>query len=256
MQEIYNVYKPLGWTPLEAIQKLKAERPELSDLAITYAGRLDPAAEGVLVLLSGRSILNKDFYLNLNKSYTAEVIFGFETDTFDTLGICRNEYTPTKITPISLENVLLTYQGKKSFDVPAYSSIPVLGKPLFQWARENKIHQIKIPQKEFFIQKIILQKLENKTNSEIKGRVEKTLCSVNGDFRQKQIRNRWDEVLDKTLRHEFQVAKIKIQCSSGTYVRSIAQQLGKDLGVGATLLGLIRTDVGHYSIKDSIKLEN
>jgi tRNA U55 pseudouridine synthase TruB len=61
--------KPIGETPLEIINYYKRLHPEYRYLPMTYAGRLDPLAEGVLLLLAGEECLKKDEYLSLSKEY-------------------------------------------------------------------------------------------------------------------------------------------------------------------------------------------
>jgi tRNA pseudouridine55 synthase len=84
---IFNINKPAGMTPLEALESLRASRPELAGAPMTYAGRLDPLACGVLVVLTGEDVHSKEQFLGLDKQYEAEILFGFETDSYDILGI-------------------------------------------------------------------------------------------------------------------------------------------------------------------------
>jgi len=56
---------------------------------LTYAGRLDPMAEGVLIILVGDECKKKQKYLGLDKEYEIEVLFGLETDTQDILGVIK-----------------------------------------------------------------------------------------------------------------------------------------------------------------------
>ena len=63
------VDKKCGQTPLDCIKDIKKANPELAHLPMTYAGRLDPLAEGVLVILIGDECLKKDEYLKLEKVY-------------------------------------------------------------------------------------------------------------------------------------------------------------------------------------------
>jgi tRNA pseudouridine55 synthase len=58
------------------------------------------------------------------------------------------------------------------------------------------------------------------------------------------------------LRYRFPYLKIKIHCSSGTYVRSLANEIGKNLGCGAYLEELIRTKIGHFSLNQAVKLSD
>ena len=62
MKEKYFVHKRWGETPLEALERLRAEEGIAADVPMTYAGRLDPAAEGLLIILTGEECKNKDAY--------------------------------------------------------------------------------------------------------------------------------------------------------------------------------------------------
>ena len=62
------VYKRVGETPLQSIARFKQDNPHFKDISMTYAGRLDPMAEGLLMLLSGDAIAHKDKYLDLPKT--------------------------------------------------------------------------------------------------------------------------------------------------------------------------------------------
>ena len=60
MKQVLNIYKKAGETPLEAINRFRAANPEYRNVKITYAGRLDPLAEGVLILLAGDAVYEKE----------------------------------------------------------------------------------------------------------------------------------------------------------------------------------------------------
>ena len=88
---VLPVYKNAGETPLECLERVRKQHPEFIHMPITYAGRLDPMAEGVLLLLIGDECMKKDEYLNLPKEYEVTVLFGFATDTYDLLGRVTEE---------------------------------------------------------------------------------------------------------------------------------------------------------------------
>src|SRR5690242_6674833 len=94
MEGIHALYKTLGETPLECIQRFKKENPEFEKVNMTYAGRLDPMAEGLLLVLSGELVKEKEKYLDLPKTYIVEVLWGVETDTLDILGILGSKNSP------------------------------------------------------------------------------------------------------------------------------------------------------------------
>ena len=72
---------------MDTIKLLKEKYPELKNEKMTYAGRLDPMAEGALIVLARNAIYEKERYLKMDKEYEGEILFGFETDTYDALGM-------------------------------------------------------------------------------------------------------------------------------------------------------------------------
>jgi len=252
MKRILNIYKKAGETPLEAINRFRANNPEYQSVKITYAGRLDPLAEGVLILLAGDGVYEKEKYLKLDKEYEAEILFGFETDTYDILGLPKMKKVIKDFNRNELTGFLNNFLGKNSFPFPPYSSYKIKGKALFQWAREGKIKEIKIPEKEREIYEIKITRLRKIGGKNLLAQINKKIQKVKGDFRQEKILKRWEKILKNNAGIKFQTASIKIKCSSGTYIRSIAHKLGKELKNAGILLNLRRTKVGNFDIKDSL----
>ena len=71
LEKVINIYKPQGWTPLRTIVELKKLNKKYKDATISYAGRLDPMAEGVLLLLVGEENKKRKKYQDLTKVYEA-----------------------------------------------------------------------------------------------------------------------------------------------------------------------------------------
>jgi len=152
-----TLWKEVGETPLEVIQKFKEENPELQETKFAYAGRLDPMAEGKLLLLVGNTCKERNEYLNLDKEYIFEILVGFKSDTMDILGLAeRNDWHTTWVDEKWFQKELQKYLGKIKLKYPIYSSRTVQNKPLFLWALEGKINEIEIPEKESEIYKIKL----------------------------------------------------------------------------------------------------
>ena len=248
---LHLLYKNLGETPNETILRFKKANPEYADIPMTYAGRLDPMAEGLLIVLSLEEIKEKDKFLDMKKTYEFEVLWGFETDTLDVLGKVL-KFESLEVNKEEVEIEIKKSIGKLEQKYPAYSSKPVNGKPLFQWAREGKISEIEIPshEVEIFGGEFLGRRTISKDDliNNIKSKVE----SVVGDFRQKMILERWVEVL-KEGREEFVVDKIQLVVSSGFYVRQFVSDLAKGLGTAAVTFHIKRTLIGEYAIADSIK---
>lgn len=254
MKNIINIYKKAGETPLEAINRLRSRRPEYQDVKITYAGRLDPLAEGVLILLAGDAVYEKEKYLKLDKEYDAEILLGFETDTYDILGLPKKKKTRKYFSQKEVSSFLNSFIGKNQQPFPPYSSYKIKGKPLFHWVREGKIKEIEIPEKEREIYEIKILHLKKVNGKNLLAQINKKIQKVKGDFRQEKISRQWEKILKENADIEFQLVKIKIKCSSGTYVRAMVHRLGQNLKSGSVLLDLIRTRVGRFKIKHSLRI--
>ena len=89
--QVLNLYKQSGETPRERLERLRVQRPHYEHEVLSYAGRLDPMAEGVLLCLVGSANKRREAYLELSKEYVLDVLFGFSTDTYDVLGRVAGE---------------------------------------------------------------------------------------------------------------------------------------------------------------------
>ncbi|MES2930907.1 MAG: hypothetical protein V4665_03945 [Patescibacteria group bacterium] len=248
-QKVINVYKKSGQTPLECIQKLKNAHLELRHVPLSYAGRLDPLAEGVLLILVGDECLKKDDYLALDKEYEMTILFGFSTDTYDVMGLVdESKESQDLIEDISdkVSHILPQFVGRISQKYPAYSSRTVDSKPLFQWAREGKLDEIVIPSHDVFIKSINIVSSGSVSSEEFRKKIHEMITAVHGDFRQDQILGIWNKILRPLPEKEFPVLTLRIVSGSGVYVRALAHDIGQALGIPALALGIVRTRVGDY----------
>lgn len=226
MQKTALFYKRVGETPLESIKRFKNENPKFMSETISYAGRLDPMAEGVLLLLLGGENKNRKKYQDLDKEYETEIVLGVTTDTFDSLGIIVKSLDQTPLGKRELNSRLKRLVGKNLQEYPPYSSKAVRGKPLYWWARNNKISEIELPKRNVEIYDIKKIGERFASGKVLRDEVVDRLSLVNGDFRQKEILLNWDEFGLKNKDKEFKVVKLHVSCSSGTYIRRLASDLG------------------------------
>lgn len=244
--EIIKLYKNLGETPLDSIYRFKDSKPEYREVKMTYLGRLDPMAEGLLLILVGNT-KNKLKYLDFDKTYEFEILWGFESDTYDVLGKIKNTLkTPTKL-EAQMPALLRKIQSKKTQEYPPYSSKTVLGKPLFMWARENRVDEIEIPGRNikiFSIEHIHTRYISTK---EVMDQVSKKISLVKGDFRQKEALLSWQQALKK-VQHDLLLSKFKADVSTGTYIRGLANDMGGILNCGGLAYSIKRTRVGDYLV--------
>ncbi len=245
---LHLVYKELGETPYEAILRFKTHHPEYVDVSVTYAGRLDPMAEGLLLLLSGDEVHEKETYLGLSKTYEVEILWGFETDTLDALGMVTQKDTQE----IPESKLIKTMNGSVgSFEqlYPAYSSKPVDGKPLFMWAREGKLNEIQIPSHAVELQKITHVARKTVLGSDLLQKIEDKISKVRGDFRQEEILKTWKEKLSSS-QETYTIDTVSLSVSSGFYVRQFVSDLAKSLGTCAIAFHIKRTEVGNFSVQN------
>lgn len=240
--EVLRLYKKLGETPLECLNRFRIEHPEYEKITMTYMGRLDPMAEGLLLVLAGDG-KKKQEYLDLDKTYEFEVLWGFETDTYDTLGlVTKVGETPTKHFDTKIPTIIKNCKEKKTQVYPPYSSKTVGGKPLHAWAREGKIHEIEVPSRHIRI--FDLNHIHTRLVSEevIQQEIIERVRLVHGDFRQEEILARWNDVLKKN--EQSLISKFSASVSSGTYIRSLAHEMGEKMGSGALAYSIKRVRVG------------
>ena len=248
---IINAYKPVGKTPLQIIDQVKKIHPELTKKKIAYAGRLDPMAEGVLLLLVEPETRKRDQYQDLDKTYEFEILFGIETDSLDVLGLITKE-SEREIEKDSLIKISEKLKGSQNLPYPIYSSKTVNGKPLFWWARENKLDEIQIPKKRSIIHELELLLINSVSKKVLCDRVIKKLHMVKGDFRQEKIIDTWVGYFNKTDTRSYQTAKLRACVSSGTYIRSLSKSIAEKMNTRGIAFNIKRTKVGEHDIKNSM----
>jgi len=251
MKSIISLYKPVGMTPLQAVDAFKKKNTDYIGKKISYPGRLDPMAQGVLLLLVGDENKKMIKYMKLDKEYRAQIVFGFSTDSYDVLGL--PEFHEGDIDERELKKTIKSFQGTYTQTIPSFSSYKIKGKPLFYYAR-NKTLPKQLPQKKVQIKNIKINSIHTITANRLLKQIQSKISKLEGDFRQEEILKQWNKLLTNK-EQKFTIADVTLSVSSGTYIRAIADDLGKQLQTGAILLNLIRTKVGKYDIGESVRLK-
>jgi tRNA pseudouridine55 synthase len=256
MKRILVLNKKEGETPLFTLQNFRRKNKEYKDVKMTYAGRLDPMASGLLLVLAGNATKQKEKYLKLSKEYKFSVLFGFTTDTHDILGkVVKAENSRGNITKKELEKKtkenLKFFTGKFKQRYPMYSSRTVAGKPLFVYARAGR--GIKSPEHEVSVESLKFLKIKKISEQKFLENIEYRITKVKGDFRQKEILKIWRKNLNvkhhvkhRVFDREFLVASFYIKCGSGTYIRAISNDLGKKIKIPALAFSIKRTKIGKW----------
>ncbi len=226
---------------------LRVVRPELVGRKLAYGGRLDPMATGLLLVLGGDQLTHQEDYWNLGKEYEAQVLLGLTTDSYDLLGLV-DAGAGLAVTPEHILAATAGLVGKLSLPVPAFSSAHVGGKPMFAWVRAGVATPA--PVRQMVVSEIQVTNITT-TNADVLMRIiEDRISLVHGDFRQAAILERWKSLLDATPMAVWPTVSMTVRCGSGTYIRSLAHELGQRLGTGAVLSDLRRTRIGPWSVTD------
>jgi tRNA pseudouridine55 synthase len=245
--EILAIYKPIGITSHQVAIRLS----EKLGTVVTHTGSLDPMAEGVLVLLIGPEAKKRQSELQaVDKDYEFDLLSGFSTDSYDPLGLVTGvaAYEPENFPEEKLKELIARWVGKREQELPPFSSTVIRGKPLFWWAREGRLREVGLPVREIEIYKAELVRRGEITKGDLEKLIEKNVGLIDGDFRQDRIKEIWETALANHPNDRFSVATIRITVSSGTYVRSIANELGKALGIPSIALRILRTRNGRFDL--------
>lgn len=265
-QGIALIDKPTGWTSHDVVNKV---RRITGIKRVGHAGTLDPLATGLLIVLIGRDFTKlQDVFMKQEKEYLVTGAFGVTTDSYDSDGVVvavADQDKILKIHQVSIESAMPTFVGSISQQVPLFSAVKLNGKKLYQHARKKRDFDelsVSSTQSSQQSQNVLI----NEQISENVGKMSASPESPNfptPPYRDVHINEfvllDWlmIDVIDEKNRTNFESyprATFRIQCSSGTYVRSLIHDLGEKIGVGATVLGLRRTKIGTFAVENSILL--
>jgi tRNA pseudouridine55 synthase len=151
-----------------------------------------------------------------------------------------------------LKKKIKQLKGNYTQKIPMYSSIRVKGKPLFYYARKGKTENIQPPEFVVSIKEIQIEDVFHISSQKLLKDIIKKINNLEGDFRQEEIINAWKNILENS-EEKYKVIQVRIACSSGTYIRAIAEDIGKTYG-GGMLISLQRTKVGRFDVRDSLKI--
>lgn len=246
--------KAVGETPLYALSQFTQTHPAYQNMKASYAGRLDPMASGKLLVLFGEECKRQTAYTGLDKEYDVEVLFGVSSDTGDALGLVtptNQKHVPTE----ALKKALKKEEGTHEHAYPVFSSKTVGGKPLFLHALSGTLSSISIPTHKEHIYRARLLSTTSISTQTLKERVEQYLARVpkttepskelGADFRIDAVRESWQHILSRQDATWY-VARIRVICGSGTYMRTLASRLGTALGTGGIALSIHRRTIGIY----------
>ncbi|WP_454300751.1 tRNA pseudouridine(55) synthase TruB [Salana multivorans] len=210
------VDKPGGWTSHDVVARA---RRILGTKKVGHAGTLDPMATGVLVLGVGRSTRLLTYVVGADKTYLATIRLGQDTVTDDAEGEITSARGASGVERAALDAAVARLTGDILQKPSAVSAIKVDGKR--SYARVRAGEDVELPARPVTVSELAILDLRE--------------AAAQGGT----------AVLD---------VDVRVTCSSGTYVRALARDLGVDLGTGGHLTALRRTRVAGYSLDDAVDL--
>jgi len=211
---ILPIYKERGITSHDVVFRA---RRILQMKKIGHSGTLDPEVDGVLLLLLGGATKVSDYAMDLGKSYRAEVCLGINTTTEDLTGEVVEECNVSDISVDKIKEILKSMIGEIEQKPPIYSAIKVNGRKLYEYARRGQF-DVEIPTRKVNIYDITF--IEN----------------------------------SEYYKDDKFYFSIDINCGKGTYVRTIATSIGKELNLPSTMSKLTRTRSGEITLDNCLTL--
>ncbi len=213
--QVFLFNKPIGWTSFDVVKKVKyliSKKYNIKKIKVGHAGTLDPLAEGLLIICTGKFTKKIASIQSQEKTYIGTITLGETTPSYDLETKTDAKYPTEHITNDLIYKTSKKFIGEIKQTPPIFSALKKDGERLYKKARRGE--------------KISLEKRN----------------VVIGEFNIFSIKS-----LD---------IRFEIKCSKGTYIRSIANDFGKELNSGGYLRKLCRTAIGDYKLSNAISVEH
>lgn len=211
---VLPLWKEKGMTSHDCVFKL---RKILKTKKVGHTGTLDPDVDGVLPICIGRATKVAEYITDQGKAYEAEVTIGHSTETEDASGaVVEVDASEKVVTRDQLLAVLENLTGEITQIPPMYSAVKVNGKKLYEYARQGI--PVERPERKVHIDSI-------------------ELLDEDQEWSGKEL-----------------TFSIFIRCGKGTYIRTLAVQIGEALGYPAHMSNLRRTESGKFKAEDCFTL--
>ena len=227
------VDKPVGPTSHDVVARV---RRILGESQIGHTGTLDPMASGVLPLVVGRATRLARFLNADDKRYDATIRLGFSTDSCDALGTpVGPQYNGAMPPREAIERALDNFRGTFLQQPPAFSAKKIEGRRSYRIARAHARATAKA-QADRLDAPVLLGLAAPPTTPALPDPVSVSATHI------------------EIVEWDADTISLRIACSGGFYVRSLAHDLGQALGVGAHLMALRRTEASGHTLAEAISL--
>ncbi|MCG8575642.1 MAG: tRNA pseudouridine(55) synthase TruB [Flavobacteriales bacterium] len=212
--EVLLVNKPLHWTSFDVVNKLRytiKHRLGLKKIKVGHAGTLDPLADGLLIICTGKKTKEIEGFMGLTKVYSGTITLGATTPSYDLETEIDQTFSIDSLTEEQVQKAAQEMVGEMDQYPPIFSAKKVAGKKAYDFARKGQ--EVELKPKRITINQFDLPQIK------------------------------------------LPEANFIIECSKGTYIRSIAHDLGKSLNNGGHLSALRREKIGEFSLAEARSLE-
>ena len=212
--EVLLVHKPLHWTSFDVVNKLRyhiKQKLGVKKIKVGHAGTLDPLADGLLIICTGKKTKSINDYMGLTKTYTGTITLGATTPSYDLETEIDQTFPTENLNAEKIKAVAESMKGEYDQYPPIFSAKKIKGKKAYDLARAGE--EVKLQSKLIHINTFDLEKID--------------LPEVN----------------------------FLIKCSKGTYIRSIAHDMGKHFNNGGHLTALRREAIGEFNLNEAKTVE-
>lgn len=238
------VDKPAGWTSFDVVNKFRyllSRRLGVKRIKIGHAGTLDPLATGLLLLCTGEYTKKIESLQGLEKEYAGTIMFGATTASFDLEKPVDATFPTVHLTDAAVQAAARQFLGDIEQIPPMFSAVKVDGKRLYKNARTGQ--EVELNPRSVYISVFELGPLQP--------------CPPGGSVAGPQVISKKGAPIylypdyAEGLQCDFRVV-----CGKGTYIRSLAADLGQALDTGAYLSRLRRTRTGGYGVEAAWSVED
>ena len=244
MNGIIRMWKKIGETPLQTLARTRDTYSIDDDITACYTGRLDPLAQGLIVILFGTEIHRAPEFNSRDKIYQFQAILGVSTDSYDAMGHITRINSITYTQAQQYLNMMIKTAGSGTQPVPPCSSYRYKGKPLWMHHRSGTLPDV-LPTKNVNIYNISLL-CPNPLHMTLSQYRTECLDDINdvtvpeersGVFPINEIIQKWKLCDDNTVLYKV---LLRAHVSSGTYIRSLVYDVGHSIGVPAHAFRITR----------------
>jgi tRNA pseudouridine55 synthase len=249
---MFGLDKPLGLTSLQALEALRAADPSLRDRRLGHAGRLDPMAEGLLTVLVDDETRDAPTLRTQDKTYEIDVALGVATDSFDSFGLVTELVPDVALDDDAFARACRRWEGVVAQRYPPFSQARVDGRSLLAWGAAGVAMERPVATRTLTAITVLGRRAG--PGEAIVAEAVRRVGLVRGELRQEAIAARWRARESELAGRSVTVVSLRVACSAGTYMRSLAHDLGAAVGAPSIAWRIRRTRAGALRVEDARRL--